>query len=73
MADLKFDIKEYIGVLSSGKSGWSKELNFVQWGEYDPKFDIREWSPDHQKMGKGVTFTVDELKELKKLLNEILD
>ncbi len=73
MADIKFEIVEEIGVLSTGKSGWNKELNFVKWNEYEPKFDIREWSPDHQKMGKGITLTVDEMKELKKLLNNILD
>ncbi len=73
MADIKFEIVEEIGVLSTGKSGWNKELNFVKWNEYEPKFDIREWSPDHQKMGKGITLSVDEMKELKKLLNNILD
>ena len=67
MADIKFEIVEEIGVLSTGKSGWNKELNFVKWNEYEPKFDIREWSPDHQKMGKGITLSVDEMKELKKL------
>ena len=73
MADIKFEIVEEIGVLTTGKSGWNKELNFVKWNEYEPKFDIREWSPDHQKMGKGITLSVDEMKELKKLLNNILD
>ena len=43
----------------------------VSWNERKPKFDIREWSPEYEKMGKGLTFTVEELQELKKILNQI--
>lgn len=73
MAEIKFEIVEEIGTLSTAKSGWNKELNFVKWNDYEPKFDIREWSPDHTKMGKGITFTVEEMRALKKLLIEVLD
>lgn len=69
MAEIKFEIKETIGVLSESAKGWTKELSLVSWNDKDPKFDIREWSPDHAKMGKGVTLNKDELKKLKDLLN----
>lgn len=72
MNDFKFEIKEKLGVLSTTKSGWNKELNLISWNDKDPKYDIREWSPEHDKMGKGVTFTKEELVELKKLLENIL-
>lgn len=68
MADIKFEIKETIGVLSESAKGWTRELNFVSWNDKDPKYDIRDWSPDHFKMGKGVTLTVEELRSLKGLL-----
>ncbi len=69
--DFSFEIKEPLGVLSENKkSGWTTELNLVSWGGRDPKFDIRSWSPDHQKMGKGVTLTADDLKNLKLILEE---
>ena len=55
MADIKFEIKETIGVLSESAKGWTKELSLVSWNDKEPKYDIREWSPDHSKMGKGVT------------------
>ena len=71
MAELKFEIKETVGVLSESNKGWTKELNLVSWNDKEPKFDIREWDPEHQKMGKGVTLNKDELKRLKELLNEI--
>lgn len=71
MAEIKFEIKETIGVLSISTKGWSKELNLVSWNDKDPKYDIREWDPPHEKMGKGVTLSVDELKKLKELLNSI--
>ena len=65
MADIKFEIKETIGVLSESAKGWTKELSLVSWNDKDPKYDIREWSPDHSKMGKGVTLTKAELVKLK--------
>lgn len=71
MADIKYTITENIGVLSENAKGWVKELNLVSWNDRAAKYDIREWSPEHDKMGKGVTLSQDELKELKKLLNEL--
>lgn len=71
MADLKFEIKESLGVLSESAKGWTKELNLVSWNDREPKFDIREWDPEHQKMGKGITLSKEEIVALKKLLNEI--
>lgn len=55
--------------ISQLAKGWSKELNLVSWNDAAPKYDIREWSPDHAKMGKGVTLTAEELKKLRDLLN----
>ncbi|MDS1029287.1 PC4/YdbC family ssDNA-binding protein [Bacillota bacterium LX-D] len=71
MAEIKFEIIETVGILSESAKGWKKELNLISWNDKAPKYDIREWSPDHEKMGKGVTFTKEELRELKKILNEM--
>ncbi|MDO0821959.1 YdbC family protein [Desulfosporosinus nitroreducens] len=71
MAEIKFEIKETIGVLSESAKGWSKELNLVSWNDAAPKYDIREWSPDHLKMGKGVTLTNEELEKLRDVLKSI--
>ena len=68
MADIKFEITEHIGTLSEGSKGWTKEINRVSWNDRDPKIDIREWSPDHTKMGKGITLTDEEAAKLKGLL-----
>ena len=69
MADIKFEIKESMGVFSESAKGWKKELNLVSWNDKEPKFDIREWSPDRQKMGKGITLSREELRKLKEILN----
>ncbi len=69
MAEIKFEIKEAVGVLAESAKGWTKELNLVSWNDNAPKYDLREWSPDHTKMGKGVTLTTDELRKLKEVLN----
>ena len=71
MADIKFEIKETLGVLSQSNKGWKKELNLISWNGNEAKYDLREWSPGHEKMGKGITLTIDELKRLRKLLNEM--
>ena len=73
MADFKYEILKEIGVLSEKNSGWKKELNFVKWGDNEAKFDIREWAPDKSKMGRGVTFTRDELVVLKDLIEYALE
>ncbi|MBR1724714.1 MAG: hypothetical protein IJ723_06840, partial [Ruminococcus sp.] len=44
-------------------------LNMVSWSDHDPKYDIREWSPDHTRMGKGVTLSEEEVEVLKAILN----
>lgn len=71
MADIKYEIVKQIGALSKAGSGWTKELNLVSWNEREPKYDLRDWSADHEKMGKGVTLTREELLALKELLNRI--
>lgn len=73
MVDIKYDIVKELGVLSENAKGWTKELNLISWNGGAPKYDLRDWSPDHEKMGKGVTLTVDEVQTLYKLLEEIVE
>jgi hypothetical protein len=68
MADITFDILKHFGVLSEEKNGWKKELNLVSWNGRNPKLDIRDWAPGHEKMGKGVTLTAEEGRTLRELL-----
>jgi len=60
MANVTFEIKETIAVLSKGTKGWQRELNVISWNGATPKYDIRDWNPDHDKMGKGIT--LDEIE-----------
>ena len=69
MAEIKYEIIKKIGVLSTSAKGWTKELNLVSWNERAPKYDLRDWAPEHEKMGKGVTLSEEELKALKGLLD----
>jgi len=71
MAEIKFEIKETLGVVSESSRGWKKELNLISWNDKEPKFDLREWDPSHEKMGKGVTLSREELQKLKELLNSM--
>ena len=70
MADFKYDIVDHIGVLSENAKGWTKELNLISWNGAAPKYDIRDWAPEHEKMGKVVTLTAEEIQKLKEILSK---
>ena len=72
MEEVKFEIIETFGTLSTTPSGWTKELNLISWNGGEPKYDIRQWAPDHAKMGKGVSLSREEAEELKNLLTKWL-
>jgi hypothetical protein len=69
MTEIKYEIIQQIGVLSTSASGWTKELNLMSWNDREPKYDLRDWSGDRKRRGKGVTLSVEELMALKELLN----
>ena len=66
--ELKYEIINQIGVISTSASGWNTELNRVSWNGAEPKYDLRSWSPDYSKMGKGITLSESELIALADLL-----
>ncbi|MBR0056144.1 MAG: YdbC family protein [Kiritimatiellae bacterium] len=70
--EFKFEIRKNLCVLSQGAKNWTKELNIVSWNDKEPKYDLRDWSPDHQKMGKGITLSEEDLAALKKYLDASL-
>jgi hypothetical protein len=68
MDSFSYEIVKHFGVISQEKSGWQKELNLVAWSGRAPKLDIRDWAPNHEKMGKGVTLNKEEATKLAELL-----
>ncbi len=71
MPEFTYEIVEELGVVSEGSGGWRKELNLVSWNGKDPKYDIRDWAPEHEKMSKGISLTKKDLAALRDLLNEL--
>lgn len=71
MKNIKYEIKEIMGIISESSKGWKKELNLISWNDKEPKYDLRDWDSEHKYMGKGVTLSVEELKKLKDVLNSI--
>lgn len=71
MADIKFEIEKELGIISESSKGWTKEINLISWNGKEAKYDIRDWAPEHEKMGKGITLSVEEVKKLKELLNSM--
>ena len=68
--EIRHEIIESIGILSENNKGWSKELNIISWNGAAPKYDLRDWSPDHEKMGKGISLSADEVEKLKSILEK---
>lgn len=71
MAEIKYEIQKQLGSLSENSKGWTRELNLVSWNDRPAKYDLRDWAPDHVKMGKGLTLTEDEVRELRNILNKL--
>ncbi|WP_037363666.1 YdbC family protein [Selenomonas ruminantium] len=69
-SDVKFEMANELGVISEKEKGWRLEFNRVIWNGRDPKYDIRAWGPNREKMGKGITLTEDELRKLKELIDK---
>lgn len=68
MAEITYEIIEEVGVLSENAKGWRKELNKISWNGTAPKYDIRDWAPGREKMGKGITLSDEEVAKLRDLL-----
>ena len=73
MSEVKFEIQEELGTLSESAKGWTKEVNLISWNGAAPKYDIRDWAPNHEKMGKGITLTAEEAEALYKNLAKIVE
>ena len=74
MPDIKYEITAHLATLSTNpRTSWTKELNLISWNDKEPKYDIRDWSPDHTKMGKGVTLSREELTALRDAVNDMED
>lgn len=72
MKDIQYEIVKEIAVLSTGESGYTKEINLISWNGKEPKYDIRSFSPNREKCGKGVTLTEAEAGKLLAALEKVL-
>ena len=69
--EFKYEIIKEIAVLSTNLSGWNREVNMVSWNDAKPKLDIRDWAPEHEKMGKGVSLSAEEVAVLQEVLADL--
>lgn len=71
-SEIKYELKMQLGEISTSSKGWTKELNLISWNGAAPKYDIRDWAPEHEKMGKGITLTEEEARTLYMILGKVL-
>lgn len=72
MASISFEVERHIATISENAAGWTKELNYISWNGRPPKLDLREWAPERERCGKGVTLSTEEAKELYEALRSAL-
>jgi hypothetical protein len=70
MADFSYEVTKELGVISENAKGWQTKLNMVSWNGGEPKFDIRPWSPDGDRMGKGISLNEEEMVQLVELFKD---
>lgn len=74
MSEFYFDILKHYGTIGKKEGiGWQKEVNLVSWRGAEAKIDIREWDASHERMSRGVSLTLDEARELAKVLNKLFE
>ena len=73
MKEIQYEIVKKIAVLSMSDSGYAKEINLISWNGNEPKYDIRSFSLNREKCGKGITLTADEAAALLKALQKELN
>ncbi|ASN98514.1 MULTISPECIES: YdbC family protein [Lachnospiraceae] len=73
MKEIQYEIVKEIAVLSTGDSGYTKEINLISWNGKEPKYDIRSFSPNREKCGKGITLNAAEAAALLKALQKELN
>ena len=73
MKEIQYEIVKEVAVLSASDSGYTKEINMISWKGNEPKYDIRNFSPNREKCGKGITLTADEAAALLKALQKELN
>ena len=73
MREIQYEIVKEIAVLSTGDSGYTKEINLISWNGKEPKYDIRSFSANREKSGKGITLNADEAAALLKALQKELN
>ncbi len=69
--EFSFRVEEHLGTLGTDRRGWTKELNVVSWNRAEPKYDIRDWNPEHDQMARGVTLRKEEMRKLQELIKDI--
>ena len=67
-----YKIKENIATLSEN-SGYTIEVNIIEYNNNKEKLDIRKWNRNEDRMLKGISLNMNEAKELKDVLNDYFE
>lgn len=70
MEEKNYELVEDYGTLADHGRSMTKHFAKVKWFNNEEKFDIRPWSSDMEKYGKGITLNEDEAYELYLLLKK---
>ncbi len=77
-SEFHYEIEQNFEVLSQRETNtgtkYTKELNLISYSDAEPVYDIRNWtenSEGQRRMGKGITLNLDEIRQLRDVLNDL--
>lgn len=69
MSEFKYEIKQYIGTVSTSPDGkYATEVNLISYNDAPAKVDIRNWNTETRKLYKGIVLTPEEADKLAHIL-----
>lgn len=71
--EITFERIQHLGTINTCETGWTKEVNIISWNGGVPKIDIREWSPEHDRMSRGITLHMKEAERLADYLKDYME
>ena len=66
--EFKYELVKNIATLSD-KNGMTKELNLIKFNDANPVYDLRKCNRIKDRMLKGISFSKEEMMDLRDVLN----
>lgn len=70
MANIKYEVRRELGVLTDNNTTWQKLVRLVSWNQAQPKIDVRVWNTETGLPAKGIALSDEEARLLYQILEK---